>query len=182
MAYDLLHKVLFNCEGEDVGLISFVKNAGKSLFGNKEEEARIEAEVQAKADMAREVLERRKQARALELRIEAMALEIEGLDVEINDGTVVLQGKAPNQETAEKAALTVGNIQGVEAVDNRIEVEEEVEEAKYHTVVSGDTLSKIAREHYGDAGKYPVIFEANKPMLDDPNKIYPGQVLRIPAI
>ena len=46
---------------------------------------------------------------------------------------------------------------------------------------TGDTLSKIAKEMYGDANKYPVIFEANKPMLKDPDKIYPGQVLRIPA-
>ncbi len=53
-------------------------------------------------------------------------------------------------------------------------------EAKYYTVVKGDTLSKIAKASYGDAMKYPVIFEANKPMLKDPDKIYPGQVLRIP--
>ena len=38
----------------------------------------------------------------------------------------------------------------------------------------------IAKAHYGDGNKYHVIFEANKPMLKDPNKIYPGQVLRIP--
>jgi len=48
-------------------------------------------------------------------------------------------------------------------------------------VVKGDTLSAIAKEMYGSANKYPVIFEANKPMLTDPDKIYPGQVLRIPA-
>jgi nucleoid-associated protein YgaU len=53
-------------------------------------------------------------------------------------------------------------------------------EAKFYTVKSGDTLSKIAREYYGDAGRYPEIFEANKPMLKDPDKIYPGQVLRVP--
>jgi len=55
-------------------------------------------------------------------------------------------------------------------------------EAQYHTVVKGDTLSKIAKTFYGDAMKYPVIFEANKPMLTHPDKIYPGQVLRIPAL
>jgi len=53
-------------------------------------------------------------------------------------------------------------------------------EAKYHTVVKGDTLSKIAKEQYGDANAYMRIFEANKPMLKDPDKIYPGQLLRIP--
>ena len=54
--------------------------------------------------------------------------------------------------------------------------------ARFHTVVGGDTLSKIAKEQYGDPMKYPVIFEANRPMLSDPDKIYPGQVLRIPAL
>ena len=52
--------------------------------------------------------------------------------------------------------------------------------ATFYTVVSGDSLSKIAKKHYGDASKYPVIFDANRPMLKDPDKIYPGQVLRIP--
>ena len=53
--------------------------------------------------------------------------------------------------------------------------------SKTYTVQSGDTLSKISKEFYGDANKYNQIFEANKPMLSDPDKIYPGQVLRIPA-
>ena len=53
-------------------------------------------------------------------------------------------------------------------------------EADFYTVKAGDSLSKIAKEYYGDAMKYPAIFEANKPMLKDPDKIYPGQVLRIP--
>jgi nucleoid-associated protein YgaU len=48
-------------------------------------------------------------------------------------------------------------------------------------VQKGDTLSKVAKEMYGDANKYPQIFEANKPMLTHPDKIYPGQKLRIPA-
>ena len=49
-----------------------------------------------------------------------------------------------------------------------------------YTVAKGDTLSKIAKEFYGEANKYHQIFEANKPMLKDPDKIYPGQMLRIP--
>ena len=63
-----------------------------------------------------------------------------------------------------------------------MEVEIQEPEAVFHTVVSGDTLSKIAKKVYGNAMKYPVIFEANKPMLSHPDKIYPGQVLRIPAL
>jgi nucleoid-associated protein YgaU len=52
----------------------------------------------------------------------------------------------------------------------------------FYTVESGDTLGKIAAQHYGDASKYPLIFEANRPMLTDPDKIYPGQTLRIPPL
>jgi nucleoid-associated protein YgaU len=61
-------------------------------------------------------------------------------------------------------------------------VDQSAPEAQYYTVVSGDNLSKIAKHYYGDANKYPVIFEANKPMLTHPDKIYPGQVLRIPPL
>ncbi len=53
-------------------------------------------------------------------------------------------------------------------------------ESTYREVKSGDTLSKIAKEAYGDANAYMKIFEANKPMLSNPDKIYPGQKLRIP--
>ena len=51
---------------------------------------------------------------------------------------------------------------------------------RVHTVESGDTLSKIARRYYGDPNQYPKIFEANTPMIKDPDEIYPGQVLLIP--
>jgi nucleoid-associated protein YgaU len=61
-------------------------------------------------------------------------------------------------------------------------VDEERNQATFYTVQKGDSLSKIAKEHYGDAMKYPAIFEANKPMLADPDKIYPGQVLRLPEL
>jgi len=50
-----------------------------------------------------------------------------------------------------------------------------------YTVKSGDTLSKIAKEHLGDANAYMAIFEANRDQLNDPDKIKPGQVLKIPA-
>jgi nucleoid-associated protein YgaU len=76
----------------------------------------------------------------------------------------------------------VGNTKGVARVDDQMTVEAPAPEAALYTVKSGDGLSKIAKVHYGDASKYPVIFEANKPMLKDPNKIYPRQVLRIPPV
>jgi nucleoid-associated protein YgaU len=52
----------------------------------------------------------------------------------------------------------------------------------FYTVKSGDTLSAIAKRYYGDANRYSAIFEANKPMLTDPDKIYPGQTRRIPRL
>jgi nucleoid-associated protein YgaU len=76
--------------------------------------------------------------------------------------------------------LAVGNVEGIARVDDRLEVTTPQPEARYYTVAKGDTLSKIAQQHYGDANAYPKIFEANEPMLKHPDKIYPGQVLRIP--
>ena len=78
--------------------------------------------------------------------------------------------------------LCCGNVASVAKVNDMLTVAAAAEpESKFHTVKSGDTLSKIAKEAYGDANAYMKIFEANKPMLKDPNKIYPGQMLRIPA-
>ena len=74
----------------------------------------------------------------------------------------------------------MGNVQYVAHVVDHIAVSAPEPESRMYTVKSGDTLSKIAKEMYGDANQYNKIFEANKPLLSDPNKIYPGQVLRIP--
>ena len=95
---------------------------------------------------------------------------------------VILKGTAKTQAEAEKMIIAAGNNAGVADVESQIEVEEPAPEATFYEVVSGDSLSKIAKAQYGDAMKYPVIFEANKPMLSDPDKIYPGQVLRIPPL
>jgi nucleoid-associated protein YgaU len=77
--------------------------------------------------------------------------------------------------------LAAGNVYGVAAVQDMMTVDLSQPEAKFYTVVKGDTLSKIAKEFYGNANAYMKIFEANKPMLSHPDKIYPGQNLRIPA-
>ena len=84
------------------------------------------------------------------------------------------------QADKEKVILAVGNVEGVETVDDRMAVVKTEPEATFYEVQKGDTLSKIAKSHYGDWKLYPQIFEANKPMLKDPDLIYPGQVLRIP--
>ncbi len=95
---------------------------------------------------------------------------------------VILSGRARTQAEAEKMIIAAGNRKGVSEVESRIEVEQAAPASRFYEVKSGDTLSKIAKAEYGDAMKYPVIFDANRPMLKDPDKIYPGQVLRIPDL
>ncbi len=105
--------------------------------------------------------------------------------MQVNGDQVELHGSVKDQATLEKAVLAVGNNAGVAGVKtDGITVNAPAEESVFYTVKSGDTLSKIAETQYGkgNGGKYMVIFEANKPMLKDPNKIYPGQVLRIPPL
>lgn len=104
------------------------------------------------------------------------------VEAEQQGDRVVLKGTAKTQADAERMIIAAGNNAGVAEVESHIEVEEKAPEATFYEVVSGDSLSKIAKAQYGDAMKYPVIFEANKPMLSDPDKIYPGQVLRIPPL
>ena len=94
---------------------------------------------------------------------------------------VTVAGTVADQATKEKVLLCCGNVDGVDKVDDQLTVTNPEPPATFHTVVRGDTLSAIAKACYGNATAYMKIFEANKPMLSDPNKIYPGQVLRIPA-
>ena len=120
-------------------------------------------------------------ADALKSSVEKLGLPTKDLDIQVNGDTVKVTGSAPSQETKENIVLALGNVTGVAKVDEAIQTPAGAA-ATFYTVQSGDTLSAIAKKHYGDAGKYMAIFEANKPMLSDPNKIYPGQVLRIPSI
>ena len=106
----------------------------------------------------------------------------DNLVVKFDDGVASVSGKVHSQADREKIILALGNTQGVAQVDDQMETLSLEKEATFYTVLRGDSLSKIAKESYGDYKKYPLIFEANKPMLSDPDKIYPGQVLRIPPI
>ncbi|WOI53340.1 peptidoglycan-binding protein LysM [Parvularcula sp. LCG005] len=102
---------------------------------------------------------------------------------EKNGDRVILKGKVKDREAEEKIVIAAGNHKGVSEVESQLEVEDDQADAStFYEVKSGDTLSKIAEDHYGNASKYLVIFEANQPMLEDPDKIYPGQVLRIPPL
>ena len=159
-----------------MGLFSFIKNAGAKIgIGKSVEEEAAEAAAAVKA--ANEAAAQKMVKTASDL-----GLEVQSMQVVINNDTAIVSGLAADQATKEKVILVVGNTNGIAQVDDRMEVEVQEPEAVFHTVVSGDTLSKIAKKVYGNAMKYPVIFEANKPMLSHPDKIYPGQVLRIPTL
>lgn len=156
-----------------MGLFSFLKGAGKSVL-SKEEEAAAAA----------------RSANALkEAKINSMLTQINNLNqpvkdltLELNDETVTVYGEAESQIAKELVILTLGNNADIAHVDDRISVVRPEPEADFYEVKSGDSLSKIAKHFYGDAMKYNAIFEANTPMLKDPNKIYPGQMLRIPKL
>lgn len=116
-------------------------------------------------------------------RINGLGLGIDGLKVhyEGNTDTAEISGTAKTQADREKVILAAGNVDHVAKVVDHILVSTPAPESKFYTVKSGDSLSKISKEVYGDANQYQKIFEANQPLLSSPDKIYPGQVLRIPA-
>jgi nucleoid-associated protein YgaU len=93
-----------------------------------------------------------------------------------------VSGPSADQATKEKILVAAGNVQHVDKVDDHLTVPTPTPVSQFHTVASGDNLWKIADKYYGNGAKNDVIFEANKPMLKSPDKIYPGQVLRIPAL
>ncbi len=121
-----------------------------------------------------------KATRGLEKEVADLGLDGD-IKVEVEGDTVRIAGAAPTQEAREKLILAAGNVLGVAKVEEDISVASSEPEANFHTVVKGDTLWKISEKAYGNGARYQAIFEANRPMLSDPDKIYPGQVLRIPA-
>lgn len=161
-----------------MGLFSFLKNAGASLFKGKV------AEPEAKEQMSPETALAIKNQKEILLKglVEGMKLGVQNLQVELHDDVVTVYGEADSQSDREKIILTLGNVDGIASVDDRMTVAVQEPEAVFYEVQKGDTLSKISKEHYGSPNKYMVIFEANKPMLKDPDLIYPGQMLRIPPL
>jgi nucleoid-associated protein YgaU len=171
-----------NHQGATMGLLSFIKDAGEKLFGKGQAQTAITAAQgdPTSADKAKAANDAA--ADAILAYIEAQNLKATGLTVTFDSatGTATVYGIADNQATREKIVLCCGNVQGVEAVNDQMTVDQSQPEAQYYTVVKGDTLSKISKQYYGDPNKYNAIFEANKPMLKSPDLIYPGQMLRIP--
>ncbi|MCG3188214.1 MAG: putative protein YgaU [Burkholderiaceae bacterium] len=164
-----------------MSLVTFIKEAGEKLFGKGEAKAAQDA-VAREASAANVERLNRAAADAIAGYIAAMNLKVDGLAVEFDgaSGSVTVSGQAADQATKEKVVLCCGNVERVVQVNDLLTVAAPADASKYYTVVKGDTLSKIAKEFYGNANKYPQIFEANKPMLTHPDKIYPGQLLRIP--
>jgi nucleoid-associated protein YgaU len=145
---------------------------------------------------------------ALENELKRLGLPTDGLSMRVEGDTVHLSGQVPDAATREKIVLAVGNVEGVGKVDDSglqgggapsgslaaatdagmagatttaaAAAQQGPGGSVFYTVQKGDTLSAIAKRHYGEANAYMAIFEANRPMLDHPDRIYPGQVLRIP--
>lgn len=147
-----------------MSVFSFLKNVGAKIMGSSDTTAATSDEL--KKELAKH------------------NLDAEGIEVSVEGDKVTVTGPAASTEKAEKIVLALGNTMGVSAVENKLDVAQPATEARMYTVKSGDTLWKIAEEMYGksNGAKYNVIFEANTPMLSHPDKIYPGQVLRIPEL
>lgn len=168
-----------------MGLISFFREAGEKLFGKEVKAAQAaQAEKSTAPDPAKMAEANRAAATAIETHLTTFNLPVTALTVtfDVATNTAKVYGVAKDQAARERAILAAGNIEGVQQVDDQmtVEVASAQPPAQYYTVVKGDTLSKIAKQFYGDANAYNAIFEANKPMLKHPDKIYPGQNLRIP--
>ena len=183
-----------------MGVFDFIREAGAKIgIGESKEEKEAKAaaaSAERAAEMAKRIKERKakvadaarqerleanRKAVGLEKYVKGLGFEIDNLDIRYHDGLATIDGNVETQDVREKVILAVGNVADVGQVQDNIVVAQDSAEADLHVVVAGDTLSAIAKEHYGDASKYPVIFEANRPMLKDPDLIYIGQVLRIPA-
>jgi nucleoid-associated protein YgaU len=155
-----------------MSIISFIKSAGEKIFGKKGESVVV--------DKAAVILDH----------LRSYGFNTDTIQAQVVDDLVILTGRVDTLSLKNKLIVAAGNVEGITRVEDRIMVlppgneipmAEPVEpEKQYYTVVPGDTLSKIAKSFYGNANKYPMIFEANKPMLKNPDKIYPGQVLVIP--
>jgi len=155
-----------------MGLFDFVKEAGAYLFGSHAGTAVAKEQAQPVT------------VDVLKQQIDTLGITVDGLDVSFHDPVATVSGAVATQSDREKIVLGLGNTPGVGQVDDRLTVKggaAAVPAVKLYTVKKGDTLSAIAKSQCGDAKKYPAIFEANKPMLKDPDRIYPGQVLRIPT-
>ncbi len=153
-----------------MGLFSFLKNAGAKLWPAKKKE-----------ETPAEKTEEQKKVDALMSEVSKLGLPVSNIQVELGQ-SVTVHGNADTNADREKVILALGNVEGIAVVEDNIAVANPEPEAVFIKVEKGDSLSKIAKAQYGDPMKYQAIFEANQPMLSHPDKIYPGQTLRIPPL
>jgi len=144
-----------------MGLIDFVRRAGKRLGIGGDDDAAPSADT-------------------LRKEIESHGLDTSAVEIDVKGDEVELRGQQMADELREKIIIAAGNIAGVARVNDKIEAEKADDGSSFHTVEKGETLWGIAKKHYDNGALYNEIFDANRPMLSDPDKIYPGQVLRIP--
>ena len=178
-----------------MGLFDFVASAGDKLMDAALPGTSAQ-DISSTVEVSQERLDQLRKEN-IEKTLAALDIEGEQVSVTVTGEAALLEGSAPSQEALEKMVLCAGNQFGISQVDCQLQVSKQEKtvpedvatstpevtaESTFYTVKSGDTLGKIAQEHYGNAGKYTAIFEANKPMLSDPDKIYAGQQLRIPKL
>jgi len=146
-----------------MGLFDFIRDLGKKVMPGTEAE-----EIQA--DITK-----------------LLGGQVENLSVAYDDGAVTLGGQVDTQATKEKVILLAGNVKGVEKVNDDgltvkpapVEAEPEPE-FTFYTIKSGDTLWKISSNFYGNGAKWNTLFEENREVIQNPDLIYPGQVIRVP--
>jgi nucleoid-associated protein YgaU len=173
-----------------MGLFSFIADAGEKLLGGSTSHGSTsggstsgQQSAAAPAAQTDAAALNTAAAAAIGRYVASQKLTAQNLDIKYDGAskTVTVSGVAPDQATKEKIVLCCGNVSSVAKVDDRLTVANAAAPAStFYEVKSGDSLSKIAKALYGDANLYTKIFDANRPMLSDPNKIYPGQQLRIP--
>lgn len=166
-----------------MGIFDFLKGAGRDIDNDRADAEILESILTA-------------------LSAQAAAGHIKGLQVHFDDGVATLSGTVDSNATKQKAVLLAGNIKGVEKVNDdnlklsmatwppktgmdempRAEIPTLEEEQKYsfYTIQRGDSLSKVAKRYYGDAMRWPELFEANREVIQNPDLIYPGQQIRVP--
>jgi nucleoid-associated protein YgaU len=164
-----------------MGIFNFIKTAGDNLFGTAKR-TKANEKIPPGGEKRDEIEVNKRIAEKLEQTIKDLKLEVDRLNISIENELAKVSGTAKDQTTREKVILVIGNVEGIAQVEDNMEVENREPEAIFHTVERGDTLGQIAKEYYGSAAEYNKIFEANQPMLKDPDSIYPGQVLRIPPM
>ena len=149
-----------------MGLFDFASGIGTSIFGSDDDDA----------------------GEQLAAHIEADNPGVEGLAVEVQGDTAIITGEAESSGAMEKAVLMAGNALGISHVEageltlsDTAEDTDTAAETQYYEIQSGDSLWKIAKQFYGSGTKHEAIFAANREVIKDPNLIFPGQKIRIPA-